>query len=368
MPDLQTILDIPRTLDDTELPTVRMVVAKLGGYSDKRYGKFAITDEHLSSWQRNLAELPDGQAPIDFDHSPEKGQGTKAAGWITNLERKTGAQLQTEDPGRFKKLDPAAVYAASMVELSKSGADAVRNREYRYISPTFVDNYTDEAGAAKGPALIGAGMTNRPFLKRGMPAISLSEDDWTPAAEDPDDRSDSRGRMSLSTIAKRLGLPEDADEAKILEALPTGDGKVIVLSLDDYAGMVSRAAAGDNATKSLAETRFKTAWDKAIVEVRVAPASEQAFKTLADADLDLAVKTLDELPKLALNTSAKGEGTPTPNGGTVTLDGNDVDADRQDLDERTRAKLLTEGVTEDDPKFGERYVAVARTLEAAGAR
>lgn len=371
MPDLFTIADLPRALDDTDLPTIRMVVAKLGSYQDKRYGAFAITDKHLAGWQRNLAELPDGQAPIDFDHSPEKGQGSKAAGWITSLERRTGADLQAEDPKRFARLDPAAVYAASTVELSRAGAQAVRDREYRYISPTFVDDWADEHGAKRGPALIGAGMTNRPFLKRGMPAISLSEDDFQAPAEETPHGSDSRGRMSLTAIAKALGIanPEAATEATILEAFP-GDtaGGVKILAADEYAGLIARAAAGDAATTALAETKFESAWKRALEDPagpRVTPAQETDFKALAEVNLDLAVKTLDGLPHVALNTRAKGDPTPPPGGGAV-LDG--VDEDRQGLHERAMTKLLADGVDEGHPDFADKYVGTVRSLEAADAR
>src|ERR1044072_5365237 len=123
--DLVSLADLPVTLENGDLPTIKIPVAKLGSYRDKRYGRFAITDKDYASWQRNLNECFGGRACIDFDHSPEKGQGTKAAGWITSLEEKTGAQLQPVDPGRFAKLDPGAVYVASDVELSKAGAESI---------------------------------------------------------------------------------------------------------------------------------------------------------------------------------------------------------------------------------------------------
>lgn len=371
MPDLQTIVDVPAlTLEAGDLPTSRIPVAKLGAYKDKRYGAFGITDQHLQSWQRNLTEHFDGRAPIDFDHSPEKGAGTRAAGWITSVERCTGAELQAEDPKRFAKLDPAAVYAASTVEWSKAGAEAIRNREYAYISPTFPENWTDEGGVSRGSALIGAGLTNRPFLRRGMPAISLSDDVFQEPAEETPTESDSRGRMShFAAIAKRLGLAEDADEAKILEQLPDNAAGVKVLTAEEYAGLLSRATAGDTAVRSLADNTFEAAWKRALEDPkgpRVTPAQEGEFKQLADLNLELAVKTLDGLPQVAITTKAKGEGTPTSLGADPQP--GEVDEDRQDLHDRAVTALSAQGVHEDDPKFLDAYKAQVHALEAAGAR
>lgn len=341
MPDLTTVADVPDlTALSDDLPTGRIVVAKLGSYTDKRYGAFGITEQHLASWQRNLAACFDGRAAIDFDHSPEKGQGTKAAAWITSLERKSGAELQAEDATRFARLDPTAIYAASNVEFSAAGAKSIRDKEYRYISPTFVDDFTDEAGAKHGPALIGAGLTNRPFLRKGMPAISLSADEYQEPAQSVAEPSDSRGRMpDLTAIAKKLGLDENADEAKILSFIPESATGVKVLSGEEYAGLLSRASAGDAAVASLQTTKFETAWTKALDEGRVAPANEDDFKSLAEINVDLAVKTLDGLAKIVPTK-------PAGSGNEKTLDEDapeGVDQERFELDQKVQARMLANG-------------------------
>jgi hypothetical protein len=349
--DLVTLADTPAAIGDG-LPTIKIPVAKLGTYRDKRYGSFSIGDADYESWQRNLTEGFGGRALVDFDHSPEKGTGTRAAGWITSLEKVTGAQLQEQDPARFAKLDPQAVYVASDVELSKAGAEALRNREYRYISPTFVANWTDETGAKRGRTLLGAGLTNRPFLRRGMPAISLSADDYEAAAVEQPPASDSRPRMPLTAdIAKKLGLSEDTDDAVILEAANAAG--VVVLTAAEVADFESRAAAGDQATKTLAETRFSTAWTKAVDEVRVTPAQETDFKALAEKDLDLAVKTLDGLQPLKIATSPRGTGDAPP--AATAEDG--VDAVRLELHEAALTLSEEKGIP---------YMDAVHKLEEAG--
>ena len=156
---LAGVIDAPISLADnlTEGPSKsKIVVAKLGKYQDKRYGNFQITQEDYDGWQRNLNQSFNGRVPIDIDHAPEKGRGTEAAAWITNLE-----------------LDGDKVLAD--VEWTPLGEKAVKERRYLYISPTFVQDWKDETGAKSGRALIGAALTNRPFLRKDMPALTLAE-------------------------------------------------------------------------------------------------------------------------------------------------------------------------------------------------
>jgi hypothetical protein len=149
-------MEIAFLLDAPTAATSRHQIARLGSYADKRYGNFGITSEQVASWQRNLAELQNGTVAIDYDHASDKpGGSTKAAGWISNIS-----------------IDGDKVLAD--VEWTPDGKDAVAKKYWRYFSPTFVDHYKDEQGKDVGPALIGTALTNRPFLRRGMPAINLS--------------------------------------------------------------------------------------------------------------------------------------------------------------------------------------------------
>lgn len=143
---------------DAEKPSAKETwtqVARLGSFYDKRYGTFSITPEHVASWSATLTAHQNGEAPVDYDHSPEKGKGTRAAAWIRDL-----------------KLDGERVLAK--IAWTDAGAKAVRGGEYRYLSPTFTDSYKDEQGNPVGKALLGAALTNRPFLRQGMAAVNLS--------------------------------------------------------------------------------------------------------------------------------------------------------------------------------------------------
>lgn len=318
--DFIALTDVPElTAGSGGKVRARIPVARLDSYKDRRYGEFAITAKDAASWQRNLDQALGGQVPIDYDHGPERGQGSEAAAWITGLTVE-GDKVMGD------------------VEFTPQGAQAVRDGRWKFISPTFKDNYVDEQGKGHGPALIGAGLTNRPFLKRGMPAICLSED------LDPEQTfavSDSRGRMTfIADIAKTLSLPADADEGRILAHL----GDVKVLSTADHTTLIERAEAGDEAVKTLAETTFKSAWDKALDDKRVIPAQEDDYRALYESNADATLKLLSvtaEVPG-APATKPAGEGkqpAEAPEG---------VDPERNELHERVKTLATSAGITYDE--------------------
>lgn len=162
--DLITLADLPELKGTAAKPRATITIGRLDdNLRDPRYGKFAITQKQVDGWKRNLSETFGGQVSIDFDHSSDRGNGTRAAAWIRSIDQ-TGAangSLITAD-----------------VEFTRAGAKAIRNGDYKYTSPTFVENYVDEHGVKHGPALIGAALTNRPVLRKGMPTLSLSRDEF----------------------------------------------------------------------------------------------------------------------------------------------------------------------------------------------
>jgi len=347
MPDeLSFICDAPLTLE-ADANTSRVQIAKQGeGFNDPRYGKFAITAADFANWKKSLSLRADGTVPLDIDHAIEKGGSSEAAGWVTDIEAE-GRKL-------FAK-----------VEWTPAGAEAVRSKRYKFISPAF-GKMRDETGKVHENALRSVTLTNRPFLN--MPAVCLSRDPLF--AQDGDDASDSRRHMArtpeqtLATIAEHLKLDADADEAKILEAVEAqgttiaeleakvdeakdgnetktleeqakSEGKV-VLDSGAYNELKTGAAAGIEAKQKLSDQRFDTTFTKALDEVRVdaKPETRDSYKTLYEADPDTTISLLDSLPKLA-GTSAKGEGgskalTDAPEG---------VDTERFQLDQDVKAYM-----------------------------
>lgn len=138
----------------------------VGSFFSKRYKKFEITEPMFDEMIKNLSA---GTDPVDYDHfstrphserlTPDAG---KAAGWIHGLQKRSGGR---------------ELWA--LVEWTKNAAELIRNKEYRFISPTIVPNFPDstEEGKSLGTKMVAMALTNLPFLR--MAPISLSADDET---------------------------------------------------------------------------------------------------------------------------------------------------------------------------------------------
>jgi len=169
-------------------------VAVAGEFSDPgRYGDFSITPDHLANMVAVFASgkfpVPPTELCIDYDHltlSDEKAAGDgKAAGWIRALEtRADGAELWAK------------------VVWTEAGADAIRDREYRFFSPVIVWNKVSHVGETLGPVLFNGALTNTPFLQ-GMQPVALSA-------------SHARGRAPLLVLAT---ITDNDKKARLDEAI-----------------------------------------------------------------------------------------------------------------------------------------------------
>jgi Mu-like prophage I protein len=136
-------------------------LAKTGSFVSNRYGKFSITKKDLSEMLHNFTHVtprPPTELPVDYDHLSmdvkKPGDGV-AAGWMKQLAlREEGEELWAE------------------VEWTPEGADRISNREYRFVSPSFVKDHTHKDGKKIGTTLLAAAITNHPFLE-GMRALTL---------------------------------------------------------------------------------------------------------------------------------------------------------------------------------------------------
>jgi hypothetical protein len=359
MPDAFTFL-----LDAPGEPRARIQIAKLGkGFKDGRYGVFDITASEVQSWARNLALMPGQRAAIDRDHSADKpgsDRDTRALGWITAVALEDGTPMAD-------------------VEWTPAGRKAIEDREYLFFSPTY-GNWTDEKGTVHPNSLIGGALTNRPFLN--MPTVCLAADPFVAPAPNPPD-PDSREAMPdlLKTLAKLHGLPEDATEAKVLEAVaaaktkadaepaPTStdtktlaaqaqaEGLVLLTAAEDEQRKLD-ASAGKLALKQMSDQRFESTFtaclSKATVDAK--PETKTEWRSLYDAAPDVAIRRLEALTEPVANTTARGEGgdhseTPT------TLDGAQLDADSVKLDKAVKQHM------KDNPGTG--YIAALNAVHDA---
>ncbi|WP_435100821.1 phage protease [Arhodomonas sp. AD133] len=136
--------------------------------------------------------LGDGRdLPIDWEHATElrapEGDPAPAAGWIVALANREGA-----------------VYGR--VDWTPRGAESVRNREYRYISPVFLF----ERESSRVVRLTSAGLTNTPNLY--IAALNRGE------PRHPEHHHQ-EGAMLPEAIRKALGLSENATEDQAVTAI-----------------------------------------------------------------------------------------------------------------------------------------------------
>lgn len=143
----------------SEFSTVRdkVQLLKVCNFTHPAYGKVVITKKTLSELVKSHENNVRGvKLMIDYGHNSEG----EAAGWIN--------RVFTENSGSELWAD---------VEWTKSGEIALSEKKYGYLSADYEENYVDnENPDITHPFVLkGAGLTNRPVIKRMAPAILLSE-------------------------------------------------------------------------------------------------------------------------------------------------------------------------------------------------
>jgi phage I-like protein len=186
--------------------------------------------------------------PVDINHATylkgPKGDDAPAVGWIDALETRDGALF-----GR--------------VAWNARGAEAIKGREYRYVSPTFK---FDRAGNVV--ELTGAGLVNTPNFT--MPALN-SED-----------------RTPMKDLLKTLGLAETATEADAIAAVEqlrtAGNARVDLAHFVPRADLdqaLNRASTAEAALAAREKAAHDAAVEAAISDAvkggKIAPASKDFY-------------------------------------------------------------------------------------------
>lgn len=378
--DYQLLLDAPGEAAST------LQIAALGSYSHSGYGDFAIGETDVKQWQTNLARLPGGRAPIDLDHRSDKApRNTEAAGWITKIhdpvDGKALADVEWTSIGRDAIADRRYLFFSPSYGKFKTAAGetfdntltggALTNKPFLDTMPTislaapervveaYEQLYVDgdpklldisatarKKAASEGNALSDGSYPIRNAKELQSAAILAASGHGDVAAAKKlirkragelgvtlshlpgfaDDSPDSRRTMATDTtnvdLLKLLDLPEDADEAKILEAVTAlkatapVEGEPLktleqaaeevgkrVLDAEALNALVADASAGRGAHNKLLEMEFETAFDKSVREGRSTPAMHDSRKHFFTLDREATLKELAEGP-VVVNTKA----------------------------------------------------------------
>jgi hypothetical protein len=130
----------------------------VGTFKHPVYGELSFTSERLQTFADNIKnKVRKIDLDIDFDHKQDIAKGSQAAGWIKDADVK----------------DDGLWIGVAFTDDAKAEVNAGK---WRYLSPEFLDEWTDEAsGTVHKDVMLGAALTNRPFLKDLLP-IAASED------------------------------------------------------------------------------------------------------------------------------------------------------------------------------------------------
>ncbi len=164
---------------------------KLGEIKSQK-GDF-IVDEESFQRIRNTFKDRGIDIVIDYEHQTLEDVQAPAGGWIKDIILQDGA-------------------IAAKVEWTPKAEEYLKNKEYRYLSPVVLVRKSDN----KAVVLHSVALTNTPAID-GMFAIvnSINIDEFEGGND-----------MDLKKLAALLGLPEDATEEQIMQAIQMAVGEL----------------------------------------------------------------------------------------------------------------------------------------------
>jgi Mu-like prophage I protein len=133
----------------------------IGTYRHPEHGALTFTRERLERIADGVNDGVRGITPaLDFDHRTDVAKGGKAAGWIEAAEvRADGLWIA--------------------VRLTAEALAEVRAGHWRYLSPEFGDWSDPRTGVRHSDVLLGAALTNRPFLRDLAPVAACEPAIWS---------------------------------------------------------------------------------------------------------------------------------------------------------------------------------------------
>jgi hypothetical protein len=143
------------TIPDSGLAYIEAIAAKT--YQTPAYGSVEVTDQKIQNFITNFHTNTRGQEiAINYDHGVDVAKGNKAAGWIRDARKSADGKLVLG------------------VEFTEPAKQELKNKEWRYFSLEWEDEWTNNEGTVYTDVMVGGGLTNRPIAKGLMP-INFSE-------------------------------------------------------------------------------------------------------------------------------------------------------------------------------------------------
>lgn len=146
-------------------------------------GEFDVDEGSFQAMKAQIAQRG-VDLVVDYEHQTLKGVEAPAAGWVKEL-----------------KLEGGNIVA--VVEWTPRGAEYLKNKEYRYLSPVVNVRKTDN----KAIGLHSLALTNTPAIEHMAPIVNSENFEG------------GQENMDLKKLAAALGLDPDATEEQIMEAV-----------------------------------------------------------------------------------------------------------------------------------------------------
>jgi len=164
-------------------------VMKTGKWDHPKHKDIQIAPANLAQFKDNFDRKVRGvDLAVDISHNPDGG----AVGWFKEL-RVDGDKLMAR------------------VDWTKGGAQALKDRKYRYFSPEFMFSWTDPAtGQTHKNVMLGGALTNRPFLK-GMEPVAFSESGMGEMWMADDEEGDNSDSDYAPSVKQEDGSSYDPD-------------------------------------------------------------------------------------------------------------------------------------------------------------
>ena len=146
-------------------------------------GEFDVDESSFQAMKAQIAQRG-VDLVVDYEHQTLKGVEAPAAGWVKELKLEDGNIVAT-------------------VEWTPRGAEYLKNKEYRYLSPVVNVRKTDN----KAIGLHSLALTNTPAIENMTPIVNS------------DNFEGGQKYMDMQKLAALLGLGPDTTEEQITEAL-----------------------------------------------------------------------------------------------------------------------------------------------------
>ncbi len=241
---------------------------RVGTFHHEQFGELTVTTEMLQSMVTNFDNNVRGiDIMVDYKHDSEN----IAAAWVTDLEL-------LED---FNEL-------WATVKWTPEALKKLTEKEFRYLSADFCLDYQDNESLQKfGPTLFGAGLTNRPVVKRMEAILELSEINTQSKTETNGGETMSKEKDKIKELeAEVVKLKEFEDNNKKLQVkLDELQEGIDGMSPEQMIAMIKNLRAeiealkGDKEQmaqdKELAEK--EKAFEKLLTEGKAIPAQKQPY-------------------------------------------------------------------------------------------